>query len=117
MPTRLHRLRVHTSCDRNRRREAVGRTKKFAQIRAFGLVRRQIQAPGSIPKTSLFIRQQAFRGSIREAPGACVVAVVQRGRHKKTALNAAFFNIASLPRASRCASGAPAQGSAAPWSR
>ena len=81
----------------------VCRPKKFAQIRAFGLVRRRIQRVAAMSKMVPFSPRQASHRYASALPIACAYPATRKHRYKKTALNTAFLIAASLRRESRCA--------------
>lgn len=95
----------------------VGRPKKFAQIRAFGLLRAPKERFAATPLALPFIPQQASRRRVNAAPIANANASRRKRRRKKTALNAAFLIAACWRCESRRARVGAMRGGSASWRR
>jgi hypothetical protein len=100
-----------------RRGDDVRRRKKFAQIRAFGLVRRRNERFAATSQTRLFTPRKASHRHAGTLRIASARASARKRYHKKTALNAAFLNAASSRCGSRHARVGAMRGSSPSWRR
>jgi len=93
----------------------VRRRKKFAQIRAFGLARRRNEQSAATSQTRPFTPRKASHRHAGTLRIASARTSTRKRCHKKTALNAAFLNAASLRYGSRHARVGAMRGSSPSW--
>lgn len=97
------RARASVACALRRLGHDVWRPKKFAQIRAFGLVRRRNERAAAMSEMLPFTLGQASHRRASATRIANGYPPTPTSGRKKTALNAAFLNAVSPRRESRCA--------------